>query len=137
VLLAGTDAPASAPVLASAWEAVPEGAHADWRRAIDELAAAHHVAPLSDAADVLDATAEAVVRIWARWLRGFERSSVQYLLDELVLRPGVVTIDPQRVTVELARRPLDTLLEVAGYLRPIEALPGVADRRVDFVVGPP
>jgi hypothetical protein len=135
VLFAGPEAPAAASELDAAWAAVPAAEHRAWHDVVADLAATHRVPAAGDEPDVLGAIADVVVRIWARWLRGFEQSSVPYLLDQLVRRPGVVTLGADRVTVELARRPLDTLLEVAGYLRPIEALPGLAARRVDFVVG--
>lgn len=136
VLLAGPDAPGAASELDAAWAAVPPDGHRAWRAVLAHLAATHRVSVPEATLDAVDATAAMLVRVWARWLRGFEQSSVPFLLDQLVRRPGVVTIGADRVTVELARRPLDTLLEVAGYLRPIEALPGLTRQRVDFVVGP-
>jgi hypothetical protein len=41
---------------------------------------------------------------------------------------------PTSVTVTLEPAPLDIVLEMAGYLRPIEMLPWLAGRSVVFVV---
>jgi hypothetical protein len=131
-LLAGPGAPATVAELEEGWSNVSAELHAAWGTAIDELAARHGVTVPS--ADPIERTAELLVRVWARWLRGFERSTTGYLLDELVRRPGHVTITQDAVTVRLARRSLDTVLEIAGYLRPLEPVPGLLTRRVEFVV---
>jgi hypothetical protein len=132
VLLAGPGAPATVAELEEAWAAVPAGLHATWGIALEELAARHKV--VAPDTDPVERTAEVLVRIWARWLRGFERSATGYLLEQLVRRPGHITVAPTALTVRLARRPLDTVLEIAGYLRPLEALPGLLAKRVEFVV---
>ena len=73
--------------------------------------------------------AGSLVRLWARWLRGFSAASVPYLLDELVRRPGLVRRDGTGVHVELDPRPLDVVLEIAGYIGdlPASPLPGERD----------
>jgi hypothetical protein len=133
-LLSG-EGPATTSELAEAWLAVNPGAHDAWRTVIDDLATRHRSVPVAPAADALDHTADVVLRIWARWLRGFEQSSQGFLLDQFVRRPGTIAEAPGRVTVRLPRRPLDAVLEMSGYLRPIDPVPGLASRRVVFVVG--
>jgi hypothetical protein len=65
--------------------------------------------------------ATSLLRTWARWLRGFGDSSVAYLLDELVRRPGVLFRDGEVLTVLMEPRPLDIVLEMAGYLSELSA----------------
>ena len=78
---------------------------------------------------LVELMASGLVRLWARWLRGFSAASVPYLLDELVRRPGLVCRDGTGVYVELDPRPLDVVLEIAGYIGDLSAgpLPGERD----------
>jgi hypothetical protein len=78
---------------------------------------------------LVELMASGLVRLWARWLRGFAAASVPYLLDELVRRPGLVRRDGTGVYVELDPRPLDVVLEIAGYIGDLSAgpLPGERD----------
>lgn len=134
-LLAGDGAPRTVRELADAWRQVGAAEHESWRVVVDDLLARHRLAPSESGGDPLAYTAGSLLRIWARWLRGFEHSSVPYLLERLIRRPGTVVVAPDAVTVHLPRRPLDTVLEVSGYLRPIEAFPGLSSRRFEFRVG--
>jgi hypothetical protein len=73
-----------------------------------------------------------LLRLWARWLRNFSGSSPEYLRANWLDRPGQVSIDARSVRVELEARPLDVVLEMAGYLAPLERLPWLAGRTVTF-----
>ena len=74
-----------------------------------------------------------LLRMWARWLRRFADSSVPYLLENLIRRPGRVYVDPNRILVELEPRPLDVVLEMAGYTAALERVSWLG-RRVQFRV---
>jgi hypothetical protein len=67
-----------------------------------------------------------VLRAWARWLPGFADASPGYLLRQFIRRPGTVYLDGKTLRVGLESAPLDVVLELAGYLDPIElfAAPG-------------
>ncbi|MDI9978801.1 hypothetical protein [Rhodococcus sp. IEGM 1307] len=134
-LLAGGTGPRTVDELTAAWRGIGSTGHNAWRTAIDDLLALHGLSPTVAADDPLDHTAQALLRIWVRWLRGFENSSIPFILEQFVRRPGTVTAASDRVTVRLPRRPLDTVLEISGYLRPIESLPGLLARRIEFQVG--
>lgn len=82
----------------------------------------------------LPAIASDLVRLWAHWLPGVGRSGVPWLLRQFVLRRGVFRTDGASVTVALAPAGLDVVLEMAGYLRPIAAVPWLADRRITFEI---
>lgn len=79
-------------------------------------------------------TAAALLRAWARWLRQFAGSSDAYLLKELIRRRGTVTFAPDSVTVQVPRRPLDVVIEMAGYLEPLDHLSWLDGRRLVFQV---
>jgi hypothetical protein len=81
-------------------------------------------------------TAGALLRVWARWLRRFAASTAPYLLDQFVRRAATVIPDASQVVVELEPRPLDLVLEMAGYIAPLERLPWLEGRRVVFRVRP-
>lgn len=82
----------------------------------------------------MTAIATDLVRLWAHWLPRVGQSSVPWLLQQLVLRAGELRIDPATVVVALAPAPLDVVLEMAGYLRPIGAVPWLGDRRIVFEI---
>ena len=80
--------------------------------------------PLLGQADwdlTLALTANGLLRLWARWLRGFGELSAPYLLEQFIRRPGRLLITAGRVTVELEPRPLDIVLHLSGYLAPLQA----------------
>lgn len=140
------DGATTAADVATAMATVDLAADAAWRAMIGrDLAARHGVAmdpadpdalhALGD--DAIGVTALLLLRIWARWLRGFEHSSATYLLDHFVRRPGTIGVEEDAVVVRMPRRPLDTVLEIAGYLQPIEPLPGSGGPRARFEVHAP
>jgi hypothetical protein len=136
-LLAGRDAPRTAHELAAGWHAVTSDAHNRWRGVVEELLSRHRLSPADPAAGPVDLTADALLRIWVRWLRGFEQSSIPFLLEQFVRRPGTIVERPDGVMVRLSGRPLDIVLKMSGYFRPIEVLPGTTGRRIEFAVGDP
>ena len=73
-----------------------------------------------------------LLRLWARWLRNFGESSIPYLLDQFIRRPGSIWVTSTEIVVTLDRRPLDIVLEMAGYLGKIERVSWLGDRRVRF-----
>ncbi len=84
-------------------------------------------------ADLTTALAACVLlRAWAHWLRQFSASGVPYLLENFVRRRGRVSESPDGLLVELERRPLDIVIEMAGYLNELERVPWLGGRRVRF-----
>jgi hypothetical protein len=97
-------------------------------RLSDDRPLAQALAPLlagreltSPAELTMIATGLTLVRVWAHWLPGVGRSSLRYLLDHFILRPGTVCRDGDEVRVVLERRDLDTVLELSGALASIDA----------------
>jgi hypothetical protein len=85
------------------------------------------------AADLLTTlTAAVVLRVWARWLRRFERSTCPYLLTHFLRRPGRFLVRREEVLVEYEPRPLDVVLEMSGYLEELEQVSWLGGRRVRF-----
>ncbi len=133
-----------APVT-SAWRQVVVGS-----QATDDVAAAHVAGrnQLLAALAALDAgqlgfpqadltialTAISLLRLWARWLRHFADSSVPYLLTNFIRRPGHISIYQNSLLVELEHRPLDMVIDMAGYLVELEAVSWLEPRRVRFRV---
>jgi hypothetical protein len=76
--------------------------------------------------------AETLLRVWRRWLGGLGRSSTGYLLVQFLRRPGLVEVEPRRVLVTLASRPLDIVLEQAGYLLPLSGVALLGGRDLVF-----
>jgi hypothetical protein len=125
---------------------VPEGPLADPSAAPRELAATHRtgrealLAALAgleygrlgvpDADLTLALTAIAVLWVWAHWLRQFAASSIPYLLDNFIRRPGRVYVDAHEITVDMEPRPLDIVIDVAGYSARLERVPWLDHRHV-------
>jgi hypothetical protein len=78
--------------------------------------------------------AAALLRMWARWLRQFADSSVPYLLDNFIHRRGRVSLDDDMLWVEIERRPLDIVIEMAGYTADLERVAWLGGRSVRFRV---
>ncbi len=78
--------------------------------------------------------AEDLLRLWARWLRGFADSSVPFLLENFIRRPGYLSVSPTEIKVEMEQRTLDMVLEMADYLAPIETIAWLGGRRLSFTL---
>jgi len=74
----------------------------------------------------------ALLRAWSRWLRQFHSSSTAYLLDNFIRRPGRLIFHDDLLIVELEARPLDVVLELAGYLHDLDRVAWLGNRRVTF-----
>jgi hypothetical protein len=86
-----------------------------------------------DEADLVIALAAiAVVRTWARWLRQFAASSVPWLLDKFIRRPGKIRVGESAILVELDPRPLDIVIEMAGYASDIHRVTWLGGRNIIF-----
>jgi hypothetical protein len=77
-----------------------------------------------------------ILRAWARWIHGFAKSSTDFLLDSFVRRPGRLSILRDSIVVEIGPRPLDVVLEIAGYLDPVERVEWLSNRKVIFIRSP-
>jgi hypothetical protein len=73
-----------------------------------------------------------LLRMWARWLRGFSTSSVAFLIENFVRRSGALHVAKDALHVDLERRPLDVVIEMAGYLADLERIPWLPGRRIKF-----
>ncbi len=86
----------------------------------------------------LDLTVTIVVclllRVWARWLRSFSTSSVPFLIENFVSRRGRIAVQPDGLVVELERRPLDIIVEMAGYLSDLDHVPWLPGGCVKFLL---
>lgn len=74
----------------------------------------------------------AVLRTWARWLRQFAGSSVPYLLDSFIRRPGQINFNNGALIARMESRPLDIVLEMAGYTAELENVAWLKHRRIQF-----
>ncbi len=77
----------------------------------------------------LGLAALALLRVWARWLRGFSASSAPFLLEKWIRRGGRLHAGDDGLRIEIDPAPLDAVLEMAGYTRDLET-PG--ERPVRF-----
>jgi hypothetical protein len=73
-----------------------------------------------------------LLRLWARWLRQFSESRIPYLLEQFIRRPGRLYSGAGGVWVELESRPLDIVVELAGYMAPLEGVPWLGGRTIYF-----
>jgi hypothetical protein len=100
--------------------------------ALATLAHGHSGTPAVDLA--LDIAAMVILRVWARWLRGFGAASIPYLLRTFIRRPGDLIVDGDVLVVRLRPRPHDVALQVAGYLAPFEPPDASGWRRLRFEI---
>jgi hypothetical protein len=101
----------------------------------DRAAFAPSLAPVREAgSNPFSAIAIHLLRLWAHWLPGFALASPEFLLNRLIRRRGRFRIASDEVQVRLLSGPLDVILEMAGYLKPIAAVPWLGDRRITFTI---
>jgi hypothetical protein len=74
-----------------------------------------------------------LLRMWARWLRGFSTSTVDFVVENFILRPGRLYAEKDVIHIELERRGLDLVVEMAGYFADIERVPWLG-KRIEFKV---
>ena len=84
----------------------------------------------------LAAIALHLLRLWAYWLPGFAQSSASFLLNQLIRRFGLLRTDSSMIEVSLRPVALDVVLQMAGYLKSIPAIPWLGDRRLIFTINP-
>lgn len=82
----------------------------------------------------LRATAACVLRHWARSLRGLGGASNEFLLRQLIQRPGIVAVRPGGIEITLQPRPLDSALQVSGLLDNFDYFNGKELRKVSFQI---
>jgi hypothetical protein len=101
----------------------------------DRSAFAPSLAPRREpGAPPLAAIALHLFRLWAHWLPGVAHSTPQWLLDRLIRRRGSIRAESRVVAVSLRPAPLDVVLEMAGYLKPIASASWLGDRRITFAI---
>ena len=112
----------------------PTGRHSDGCRALlaalSALDAAGLDLPATDLAMAL--LAVSVLRAWARWLPRFSQSSVPYLLENFIRRGGRVSVDANRIDIEMAPAPMDVIIEMAGYTSELEKIDWLGGRNVTY-----
>lgn len=86
----------------------------------------------ADAVAMLNFTAGRLLQAWARWLPGLSNSSPSYLLSNFIRRSGTIAVSPLILDVRFSHGPLDTILQMAGYLEETPTASWLADRRVRF-----
>ena len=151
-ILGGHDGAVPLQTLRQRWAATPPERHHRWQETLlaalgqptppdpaeheEALAALRHSQlGLDEADEALGRTAAALLRHWARWLRGFSASSVPYLLDNFVRRPGRVVPLDDELLVELEPRPLDPVLALAGYTDELDLRGLLGRQRLRFRMG--
>ncbi|MEM7585366.1 MAG: hypothetical protein AAF560_18395 [Acidobacteriota bacterium] len=80
-------------------------------------------------------TSLVMLRVWARWLKQFSGSSASYLLKNFLRRPGLLRISDDELLIELEPGPMDFVLEMAGYMAPLERVSWLEQRTLRFSVG--
>ena len=86
----------------------------------------------ANAVAMLNFTAGRLLQAWARWLPGLSNSSPSYLLSNFIRRSGTIAVSPLILEIRFSHGPLDTILQMAGYLEETPAASWLADRRVRF-----
>jgi hypothetical protein len=145
--LLGRDDAVNVTELAAAWSSTDVGRHRTLRAELTELAAGQRLdrpRPVPDcchpaipglARGTTARTAHLAIMAWARWLQGLSGSTPAFLLVQLLRRGGSVSVAADAVRVALDPRPLDAVIELAGYLEPLEGVPGLGGRTLHITRG--
>lgn len=84
----------------------------------------------------IDFVAASLLRSWARWLPGLSSSSVPFLLDKFIRRPGRLFLYKERIDLQLAPGPLDSVLKMACYFADSPNVLWMGNRFLRFRVSP-
>ena len=87
---------------------------------------------IDDFNEVISMMTELILRVFARDLRGFERSSPGYLLANFFERESKVRVERDVIYVDLAKKPLDTVLKLSGLLDYGIKVPWLKNRTIKF-----
>jgi hypothetical protein len=90
-----------------------------------------------EAALTIALTATGLLRVWAKWLRRFSHSGIEYLLEQMIRRAGALHVSPREVAVVMEEKGLDIVLEMSGYLAPTPKVSWLGDRVIRFRRGSP
>jgi hypothetical protein len=86
---------------------------------------------------ILGRIAWMVTRAWSRWIPGIGNASVPFVFANCLRRAARVRVSADLIEVALDPAPLDVVVEMAGYFRPIEAVPWLDGRTMTFAVRRP
>jgi hypothetical protein len=138
-LLAGIDPAPTLDDLRAVCREADSTDFSNFHNAVLRIAAGHRLAFLDAEKTTnpdLDSTIATVtcllLRMWARWLHGFSDSSLEFLIDSFLRRPGRIYAEKDFLLVELERRSLDVVLEMAGYFADLERVPWLPGKRIKF-----
>jgi hypothetical protein len=154
-LLAGLDRAPTLAELQAVWCEAETVDYSNFQKALLQIAAAHRV--IDEDQDFATITGEwqtgsegstgnpnldrtttfltcLLLKMWAHWLRGFSTSSVTFLVDSFIRRRGRIYAEKDFLLVELEQRPLDVVMEMAGYLADLERVPWLPGKRIKFVL---
>jgi hypothetical protein len=81
---------------------------------------------------LINFVASCLLRSWARWIPGLSASSVPFLLEKFIRRPGRIFLYQERIEIHLAPGPLDSILKMAGYLADSSSIPWMGNRFLRF-----
>jgi hypothetical protein len=138
--LVGRDDALTAASLAAAWSSTGATQHRALRAELAALASGQRLGRLAGvgecrhaalpgfAAGTVARAAHLTLLAWSRWLPGLAESSPAFLLGHLLRRGGSVSVVADAVHVVLDPRPLDAVVELAGYLEPLERVPWLGRR---------
>lgn len=75
-----------------------------------------------------------VYRIFAGHLRGFEKSSMDYLFSNFIKRSSLITIKKKSLSIQMGKKPLDMVLRIAGLTDSGYYIPWSGNREVTIVI---
>ncbi|MBN2440651.1 MAG: hypothetical protein JXJ04_04880 [Spirochaetales bacterium] len=84
---------------------------------------------------ILSAAADIMLRIFARKLGGFEKSSTRYIFEQFIKRKGMLTMKKKSLKVIIERKPMDVVLRLSGLSDTCFQIPWLGNRTVTMVTG--
>ncbi len=83
---------------------------------------------------VVSIVAELILKIFARRLRGFEKSSSTYIFENFLNRPSGILLNEDLIHVKLSKRPLDVILRMSILLEDINRVTWINNRDIRFTL---
>lgn len=113
-------------------DAAPDALPAETEAALARSLQAFHAFRHQSCPATLRAT---ILTAFTFWLRGFERSTPDYVAERFLHRGGTVLTHRDRIHVTIDPRPFDLVVKRAGYLDALKVPHWLGGARVSFMVG--
>ncbi len=87
-----------------------------------------------DIESVLDITTKLIYGHFTSSLSRFEKSSADYVFKNFLQRQSEIVVEQDTLHIKLAKKPLDLVLRMSGFLEEIQSVPWLENKSISFAL---